>query len=112
MSYPRAVRPLPNRWQVVLLAILIAWSGFSYAYHTERAPPDHDSPMQLAKEIADHSGKLEKNCDHCCHGSSGMLALCSENRAFALATDSAFASYVPIHFRTRASPPLTRPPQV
>lgn len=91
--------------------MLIAWSGFAYIYHIERSSPDHDSPTQLAKEIADHSGKLEKTCDHCCHGGSHTQALCSESLSVSVATSSTFETVDPLLFHTRASPPLTPPPQ-
>lgn len=105
------MRPILNNWRILLLAMLIAWSGFAGAYHAERVPPDHESPMQLAKEIADHSGKLEKQCDHCCHGGSHTQALCSERLSFAESGKADFESEVSVRLHSRITPPITPPPQ-
>jgi hypothetical protein len=105
------VRSVLKNWKVLLLAMLIAWSGISYAYHVERSPPDHDSAYQLAKEIADQSGQLEKQCDHCCHGGSHSQALCSEQFVICAHENERFDLEVVALPHTRATPPLTPPPQ-
>ncbi len=92
--------------------MLIAWSGISYAYHVERSPPDHDSAFQLAKEIADQSGQLEKQCDHCCHEST-LIAFGVPSEQFVICghENERFDLEVVAMPHTRATPPLTPPPQ-
>lgn len=105
------MRSALKNWKALLLAMLIAWSGVSYAYHIERSPPDDDSSFELAKEIADQSGQLEKQCDHCCHGGSHSQALCSEPLVFNDHENDRYDIEVVALPYTRATPPLTPPPQ-